>query len=446
MVAKATRPVVAKSLVERRSCQGISTPSAPSDAGSAGGGASGGASGSAAASEAVAKARPLAHPATAGDLGRFRHVRTSATTAETQQFLVRPRGPDYIDPNQATLRSSAMRTLGLRLDDPPLLAHRTFLAPRPGPMRAGNGCFAALLRGGGLLRCAAHDRAPSHPPRPVPDRPGLVAAISSFLFRHGANILDFDQHTIEPRGPDEAASTSPGWSSRPTGSTCPSRTSRRPSSSTWPGPARWRWRLTRSDRKKRVAVLVSKHDHALLELLWAWRRGDLRAEVPLVVSNHPDLGESMAAFGVPFVHVPNSPRSGPTAEARMARGSTARSTWSCSPATCRCSLPPSSARCAGAAHQHPPLLPSRLRRRRPLPPGLRSRRQDRGGHRPLRHRRARRRPDHRAGRGPGLATATRSRTWSSSAATSSAGCWSGRSAGTARTGCIVHGNKTMVFS
>lgn len=33
-----------------------------------------------------------------------------------------------------------------------------------------------------------------------PDRPGLIAAISSFLFRHGANILDFDQHTTEDEG------------------------------------------------------------------------------------------------------------------------------------------------------------------------------------------------------------------------------------------------------
>jgi formyltetrahydrofolate deformylase len=78
------------------------------------------------------------------------------------------------------------------------------------------------------------------------------------------------------------------------------------------------WRLTRSDQKKRVAILVSKHDHALLELLWSWKRGDLRADVSRVVSNHPDVGEAVSTLGVPFVHVPNSAAQRPEAEARMA--------------------------------------------------------------------------------------------------------------------------------
>jgi formyltetrahydrofolate deformylase len=77
------------------------------------------------------------------------------------------------------------------------------------------------------------------------------------------------------------------------------------------------WRLTLSSDRRRIAVLVSKHDHALLELLWTWKRGDLRADVTTVVSNHPDLRGAVEAFGVPFVHVPNSKERRDEAEARM---------------------------------------------------------------------------------------------------------------------------------
>ncbi len=77
------------------------------------------------------------------------------------------------------------------------------------------------------------------------------------------------------------------------------------------------WRLTLSSDRKKVAVLVSRHDHALLELLWTWKRGDLRADVTHVVSNHPDLQASVESFGVPFVHVPNSKEQRERAEGRM---------------------------------------------------------------------------------------------------------------------------------
>ncbi len=158
-----------------------------------------------------------------------------------------------------------------------------------------------------------------HEPRAVlliqcPDRPGLIAAISSFLFRHGANIIDFDQHTSGEGGgvyftrlefqtskvdlPLEDLKTAFGLDvARPFG---------------------MEWRLTDSTRPKRVAILVSKHDHAMLELLWTWKRGDLHAEIVSVISNHPDLGEAVErGFGVPFVHVPNGKEIRTEAEAKM---------------------------------------------------------------------------------------------------------------------------------
>lgn len=151
-----------------------------------------------------------------------------------------------------------------------------------------------------------------------PDRPGLVAAISSFLFRHGANILDFDQHTSEPEAPADTGVYFTRLEFSIGGIDLPLADLEKAFEFDVARPYQMAWRLTLSDQKKRVAILVSKHDHAMLELLWAWKRGELRADIATVISNHPDLGEAVGALGVPFVHVPNSAAQRPEAEARMA--------------------------------------------------------------------------------------------------------------------------------
>jgi formyltetrahydrofolate deformylase len=146
-----------------------------------------------------------------------------------------------------------------------------------------------------------------------PDRPGIIAAISSFLFRHGANIIDFDQHSSDDNGgvyftrlEFQTASVD-----------LPLEDLERAFSLDVARPFAMDWRMTVSTDRKKVAVLVSRHDHALLELLWTWKRGELRADVSAVVSNHPDLRDAVAPFGVPFVHVPNTPDDRAAAEARM---------------------------------------------------------------------------------------------------------------------------------
>jgi formyltetrahydrofolate deformylase len=64
------------------------------------------------------------------------------------------------------------------------------------------------------------------------------------------------------------------------------------------------WSLHDTSRRKRVAIFVSKYDHCLMELLWRQQRGQLDVDITMVVSNHPDLAESVRSFGVPFVHIP----------------------------------------------------------------------------------------------------------------------------------------------
>jgi formyltetrahydrofolate deformylase len=64
------------------------------------------------------------------------------------------------------------------------------------------------------------------------------------------------------------------------------------------------FRLTEAAKPKRVAIMASRDDHCLLDLLWRNRRGELDMSVVMVISNHPDLADQVRPFGVPFLHVP----------------------------------------------------------------------------------------------------------------------------------------------
>ncbi len=151
-----------------------------------------------------------------------------------------------------------------------------------------------------LIRCA--------------DRPGIVAAVSTFLYRHGANVVDLDQHSTE----EQPATYFMRLEFQVEGLDVPLARLGELFGTEVAGPMGMEWRLSSHAAPLRVGILVSRHDHALLELLWHWRRGELRAEIPIVVSNHPDLQEAVASFGVPFLHVPNDRDRRAEAEARMA--------------------------------------------------------------------------------------------------------------------------------
>ena len=131
-----------------------------------------------------------------------------------------------------------------------------------------------------------------------PDAPGIVAAVTAFLRNHGANITALDQHSTDPEGGVfflRAEFTLPGGA----GAGLEAAFARVVAE-----PFAMDWRVDYADRPKRMAVMVSKVDHALLELLWQWRRGELDAEVGLVVSNHDDLRAEVERFGVAYHHVP----------------------------------------------------------------------------------------------------------------------------------------------
>ena len=131
------------------------------------------------------------------------------------------------------------------------------------------------------------------------DQPGIVAAVANVLARHGANIISLDQHSTDAEG---------GRFFQRTVIHLPGLVAARPALEASLGEVAEKfgmeWSLHDTSRRKRVAIFVSKYDHCLLELLWRQQRGQLDVDITMVVSNHPDLAESVRSFGVPFVHIP----------------------------------------------------------------------------------------------------------------------------------------------
>jgi formyltetrahydrofolate deformylase len=132
-----------------------------------------------------------------------------------------------------------------------------------------------------------------------PDQPGIVAAVSQFLFEHEANIVQSDQYTMDPEG---------GMFFIRIEFDLPELSERieRLKRNFQEVAVRFRmdWRLSLASKKKRLAIFVSKEDHCLLELLWHWRAGDLNADIAMVISNHPDMKPLVEPFGIPYIHIP----------------------------------------------------------------------------------------------------------------------------------------------
>ena len=77
------------------------------------------------------------------------------------------------------------------------------------------------------------------------------------------------------------------------------------------------WRVSYTDTPKRMAILVSRYDHCLIDLLWRWDAGELDAEIPLVISSHPDLAARAENYDIPFHHLPVTKETKTEQEARI---------------------------------------------------------------------------------------------------------------------------------
>jgi formyltetrahydrofolate deformylase len=144
-----------------------------------------------------------------------------------------------------------------------------------------------------------------------PDARGIIAAVTGFLAEHGANVLEADQHSdpddgafcmrveFEIEGVDFTRDTFP---------------------SIWqPVAQRFRmdWRVAYAADRKRMAILVSRQDHCLHDLLLRQRCREIDVDIPFVLSNHEDLRRTVTGYGINFHHLPITPDSKREQERRL---------------------------------------------------------------------------------------------------------------------------------
>jgi formyltetrahydrofolate deformylase len=131
------------------------------------------------------------------------------------------------------------------------------------------------------------------------DRPGIVAAVTTYLFQQGCNILDAQQFdAIESgkffmrtvfeleAGPERLKDLRSGFQAVS-------------------DPFQMSWKLNPRAERKRVMILVSRFDHCLSDLLYRWRIGELHMDVSAIVSNYPrEIFEHHDLSGLDFHYLP----------------------------------------------------------------------------------------------------------------------------------------------
>src|SRR5690554_2493881 len=132
-----------------------------------------------------------------------------------------------------------------------------------------------------------------------PDQRGIVARVTDFIYRNNGNIVALDQHTDRDEGRFfmrvewelqnfelERDQIEPAFEFAIA------------------TPCKMKWKLHFSDHIPRMALFVSKMSHCLYDLLARYQSGEMRVEIPLIISNHKDMEGVAANFGIPYFHLP----------------------------------------------------------------------------------------------------------------------------------------------
>lgn len=164
-----------------------------------------------------------------------------------------------------------------------------------------------------------HDFATRHPHRArlliaCPDRRGIVAAVTAALLECEANIVESTQYSTDHEEGTFFLRIE-FESERVTRDRAVFEAAFAPVAERFA----MRWTLHFSADVRKVALFVSKEDHCLLELLWAWQSGDLAAEIAFVLGNHETLRATVETFDIPFHHVPITRETKAQAEAEQVR-------------------------------------------------------------------------------------------------------------------------------
>jgi formyltetrahydrofolate deformylase len=134
-----------------------------------------------------------------------------------------------------------------------------------------------------------------------PEKPGIISTVTNFLLEHKANIVHFDQHTTDPhagvffmRIEFDLEEFDSSYEKIDQDLHVMARDNELD------------WQLSSQEKRKRMAIFVSKADHCLMELIWRWKSEEIPVEIPMVISNHANLKEIVEGYGIPFYHIPMS--------------------------------------------------------------------------------------------------------------------------------------------
>ncbi len=143
------------------------------------------------------------------------------------------------------------------------------------------------------------------------DQKGLDAAIADFIYRHNGNILHFEQHQSSE---DSFYFARVEWDlldfQLPLSDF---------GAKFAPIAAKFdmAWRVAEASYRPRVALFVSRYDHCLADILYRQRNGELKCEIPLIVSNHPDAQRHADFHAIPYHVIPVTKENKPEAERRQ---------------------------------------------------------------------------------------------------------------------------------
>ena len=166
-----------------------------------------------------------------------------------------------------------------------------------------------------------------------PDQKGLVARVSSLLYKHGANILHADQHQDHELG---LFFMRVEWGLNGSADSGSSAAKPVQAGSKTPPPAvpfdleafkaefeplalelNMRWKLTAAGHRPRMALFCSQYLHCIADLLFRWRAGELECEIPLIISNHRAVADLAVFYGIHFEHVSVNAATSAQAEQRQ---------------------------------------------------------------------------------------------------------------------------------
>jgi len=132
-----------------------------------------------------------------------------------------------------------------------------------------------------------------------PDQPGIVAAVSQFIFEHNGNIFQSDQHSTDLHNGTFFMRVSFTEDSFRLNQSDLTRIFA-PIAEIF----HMNWSVHYSRHRKRAALLASKLDHCLTDLLWRWNSGELAMDISCILSNHPDLEAVAHRYQIPYYHFP----------------------------------------------------------------------------------------------------------------------------------------------